>query len=358
MSAKQFAVVVSGFPRLSETFATNELLALAKRRALAAIFATKPGDDSVLQPGNKILEKFTVRLPDGSEREQSEFLANTLRKRTVTAIHSYFAHRPATVAELGAGQLGIPFGFSVHARDARKVCPRELRERSQRAACIIACNEDAAAEIGFTGARVQLVPHGVDLSRFTHLPPIVTQELRILAVGRLVEKKGFQFLIDAVSRLKFPFQLRIVGDGPEEECLAQMIVNKRVMDKVSILRPQSHDELPQEFHRAHVVVVPSIVDASGDRDGLPNVVLEAMASGRPVIGSDVGAISAVVRTDKTGILIPPRDVTALAAALTKMATEPSLREHLGRNARDLVERDYELGKCSDRFYHVLENAYA
>jgi glycosyltransferase involved in cell wall biosynthesis len=105
------------------------------------------------------------------------------------------------------------------------------------------------------------------------------------------------------------------------------------------------------------VVVPSVVDGSGDRDGLPNVELEAMASARPVIASDVGAISTAVSDGETGILIRMRDPIALAAALKRLASEPVLRERLGRNARSLVQREYDVGRCTERFYQVLQNAY-
>jgi glycosyltransferase involved in cell wall biosynthesis len=356
MSTPQIAVVMSGFPRRSETFATNELLALADRGALAGIFATKPGDGSA-SPGIEKLQKFVHRLPNGSESEQGKHLASALTSRGVTALHGYFAHIPAKVAQLAAETLRIPFGFSVHAKDARKVLPDQLRERVQRAACVIACNDDVAATIPHASGQVELVPHGVDGRRFTPTQLPVAKELRILAVGRLVEKKGFQVLIDAVSRLKFPFQLRIVGEGPQENDLAQMILNKALLDCVTLVGPQTHEELPQEFARCHVLVVPSVVDSSGDRDGLPNVVLEAMASARPVIASDVGAISTAVSDGETGILIRMRDPIALAAALKRLASEPDLRERLGLNARSLVQREYDIGRCTERFYQVLQNAY-
>ena len=348
---------MSGFPRLSETFATNELLALADRGALAGIFVTKPGDGSRLQPGNEKLHKFVRRL-FGSENEQAEFLAVTLRHSTVTAVHGYFAHTPARVAQLAAEHMQIPFGFSVHARDARKVPQKDLYERAERAACVVACNHYALRTMCGSSANIRLVPHGVDLRRFIAARAPLTPKLHILAVGRLVEKKGFPFLLEAVSRLKFPLDVRIVGEGPQQPYLAQMITNKGLMDRVTLVGPQSHNELPGEFSTAHVVVVPSVLDDSGDRDGLPNVVLEAMASARPVIATDVGGINAAVQDGETGLLVPMRDPTALACALTKVATEPDLRERLGRNARRFVEHNYEVGRCTERFYQVLQDAYS
>jgi len=107
-----------------------------------------------------------------------------------------------------------------------------------------------------------------------------------------------------------------------------------------------------------IVVVPSITDATGDRDGLPNVVLEAMSSGRPVIASDVGAVSSAVVDGRTGVLVPPADAEALAGALEFLVDQPDCRERLGREARARVERDFELHTCTTRLRHFLETVYA
>jgi len=356
MSGTRIAVVVSGFPRRSETFAVNELLALAKRDALAAIFATKPGDGS--QPQSELLSKFLTVLPNDTADRQAAAVAEALRDRNVKAVHGYFAHEPAEVAWRAAERLCLPSGFSVHAKDARKISSSELGTRAKRAACVVACNSDVATTIQKTGAHVHLIPHGVDLERFrvSSLPPEGT--FQILAVGRLVEKKGFHFLIEAVSRLKFPFQLRIIGEGPEEERLALMISTYHRAGQVTLCGPRTHDQLPEEYARAHVVAVPSIVDKAGDRDGLPNVVLEAMASGRAVVASKAGAIDAAVKDNETGLLLPPGDSPSLALALTRLAQDLSLRARLAVTAREHVKQHYEMENCSERFCHLLEEAYA
>jgi glycosyltransferase involved in cell wall biosynthesis len=174
----------------------------------------------------------------------------------------------------------------------------------------------------------------------------------------LVEKKGFRYLIEAASKFKFSFTLRIVGDGPERERLAKLISGYRLNYHVKLLGSKTHDELPQEYADAHVVAVPSILDHTGDRDGLPNVVLEAMASGRPIVASDAGAIRSGVSHGETGLLVSQKNPADFAAALTALARDSSLHETLGRNARQRVERDYELSRCTERFCHLLEHAYA
>ena len=356
MSLARIAVVVSGFPRRSETFAVNELLALARCDALAAIFATKPGDGT--QPQSALLSQFLTVLPNDTADKQAAAVADALKDRNIKAVHGYFAHQPAEVAWQAAERLRLPSGFSVHAKDARKISNSELGIRAKRAACVVACNSDVATTLEKTGARVHLIPHGVDLERFRVSPLPASGTFQILAVGRLVEKKGFHFLIEAVSRLKFPFQLRIIGEGPEQERLARMISAYDLSDQVTLCGPRTHDQLPEEYERAHVVAVPSIVDRAGDRDGLPNVVLEAMASGRAVLASNTGAIGAAVRDNETGLLLPAADPLSLALALTRLAHDSPLRVRLAVTARDQVVEHYEMKVCSERFRHLLEEVYA
>jgi glycosyltransferase involved in cell wall biosynthesis len=358
MKHTRIAIVVSGFPRLSETFAVNELLALAERDALVAIFATKPGDGTQPQLGSERLSELLTVLPNESTDRQAAVVANNLKRLNVNAVHGYFAHQPAEVAWRAAERLRVPSGFSVHAKDARKISSSELGIRAKRAACVVACNSDVASTIEETGARVHLIPHGVDLERFKASPPPASATFQILAVGRLVEKKGFHFLIEAVSRLKFPFQLRIIGEGPDRERLAQMISTYDLSGQVTLCGPRTHDQLPEEYARAHVVAVPSIVDHAGDRDGLPNVVLEAMASARAVVATKAGAIAAAVKDNETGLLLPAADPLSLALALTRLAQDLPLRVKLAVTAREYVEQHYEMKSCSERFCHLLEEVYA
>ncbi len=350
-------MIVSGFPRRSETFALHELLALDARGLLAAIFATKPGDGFSLHPDcHKILNKVRI-LPAGSPAEQAEMLIDSLDHRAVAGVHGYFAHTPAEVAAHVAGRLGVPYGFSVHALDARKVPAAEMAERARRAACVIACNPAAAADLYDSGAKINIIPHGVDADRFRSSPLTLRKPVRLLAVGRLVEKKGFHVLIEAVRRLSFPFHLRIIGEGPERERLTAAIRDADLSARVELCGGMTHAELPDEYAKAHIVVVPSMLSGSGDRDGLPNVVLEAMASGRPIAASDVGAIESAIVDGRTGMLLPPGDPSALAGALETLVREPGLCGKLGHAARQRVERDFDLGACTERLCRFLEAVY-
>jgi glycosyltransferase involved in cell wall biosynthesis len=334
----RLAVVVSGFPRRSETFALNELLELDRRGLLAAVVATKAGDGAAPHPDVRTL------LPKLTYVSGPADAAAVARAAGATAMHGYFAHGPAEVAALAAAELDVPHGFSAHAKDIRKV--DDLPARVAAARCVVACNDDVARDLRNAGARPVLVPHGVDLDRFRPSRAPDGHELSLLAVGRLVPKKGFDVLLAAADKLSFPFRLRIVGDGPERARLRS--------DRVELAGTVTHDELPALYASADVVVVPSVQDADGDRDGLPNVVLEAMACGRPVVASDVGAIASARAT----LLVPPGDPDALAAALTNLAARPALRRRLGERARREAEERFGLAACTARLCAVLEAAYA
>jgi glycosyltransferase involved in cell wall biosynthesis len=349
-------VVTSGFPRRSETFALNELLALDRAGMLAGFFATKVGDGTA-QPGAERLARKVQVLAPGSPAAQADELARSLDGQPVAGVHGYFAHAPAEVARHAAARLGVPYGFSVHARDARKVTRAALHDRARRAACVVACNGDVAGDVRGAGADIHLIPHGVDLARFAPTPPPPAEPLELLAVGRLVEKKGFAVLLDAVALASAPWRLRVVGEGPLRPQLAQAILRHGLGGRVRLVGPLTHHELPAAYASAHAVAVPSIEDGSGDRDGLPNVLIEAMASGRPPVASAVGAIRAGVEDGVTGLLVPPGNARALAAALDRLAGSPALRAALGAAARLRAERDFDLHSCTGRFVRVLERTY-
>lgn len=358
MSHGKIVMVLSGFPRRSETFALNEIWALEQRGALAAIFATKAGEPVATQPASKALLGRVQVLREFDSSRQAEEVVRLLEGTRVSAVHGYFAHAPAELAERVATRLGTRFGFSVHAKDARKVPPDVLGARARKAACVVACNRDVASELQNSGANVHLLPHGVDLDRFVPQPFPNMGTLRLLAVGRLVEKKGFHVLIAAAARLKIPFQLDIIGEGPEEKRLAELIHTHNLESQVRLCGPKTHDDLPEAYRHAHILVAPSIIDQTGDRDGLPNVVLEAMACGRPVIASDVAALGSAVIHEKTGLLTAPGNPESLAAAIELFANQRSMLEELGMQARTLVEHGYDVQRCTARFHDLLRSAYA
>ncbi len=351
----RLAVVTSGFPRLSETFALNELLALRQTGMLAGVFATKPGDWSHLQPHVTGLRDVVTVLPDGDVGCQADVVAVRLASSGVTAVHGYFAHAPAAVAAAAAARLGVPYGFSAHALDVRKAGADGLVRRARQARGVVTCNRATAAALAAVGVQATVVPHGVDTVRFAPCGgPKTGGPFRVLGVGRLVEKKGFHVAIAAVAGLDAGVALRIVGGGADEARLRALSAGRA---EVEFAGPRTHRELPAEYARADVVVVPSVVAGSGDRDGLPNVVLEAMASGVAVVASDVAAVPDAVEHEVTGLLVPPGDPSALAAALRRLQHDPVLRRRLGQAARQLMMARYDLVACTRALCDHLDGLY-
>lgn len=355
----QLAVVVSGFPRTSETFAIGELVALARAGMLVRIYATKDGDGATPQPGADALRPLVRVLPPGDVPTQAAAVVADLAGEHVDGLHGYFAHEPTAVAAAAAAALGVGYSFSAHALDARKVRPSQLAARSHDAVGVVACNTDVAHHVRTPGARVRILPHGVDLGRFHPQPrPGTNGPLRILAVGRLVEKKGFPVLVEAVAKLRRPFVLRIVGSGAEQGHLEALIARHGLSESVELVGRRSHGELPDDYAWADVVAVPSIVDRNGDRDGLPNVTLEAMASGRPLVASDVAAIGAAVRHAGAGIVVPPAEPVALADALDVLGSQEDRRRLMGLAGRAHVETHFDVDTCARNLLDHLEVLHA
>ena len=350
-------VVLSGFPRRSETFALGELGALARAGVLRAAFAIKPGDGLPPHPEAARLAPLVTALPPGDVAVQAAAIARALGGRRPSAVHGYFAHTPAAVAEAAARHLDAPFGFSVHARDGRKVAADTLRERGRRAAAVVTCNTDMHGWLETLGVAAQLVPHGVDLDRFPCRPLAIVPPVRLLAVGRLVPKKGFHVLIRALAAVRTPVALSVVGDGPERPRLTALAQTLGVADRVTWHGSATHETLPAAYHAAHAVVVPSVEDDTGDRDGLPNVVLEALATGRLVVASRLGALGTALRDDDTALLVPAGDASALAARLDGIVREPAHALRVAAAGRVHVERHYEAQACGRRFVDVLAERY-
>ena len=343
----RLTVVMSGFPRTSETFAVGELLALVRAGMLTRLYATKPGDGATAQPGVDELLPLLRVLPAGDADEQAAALVADLGSLPVDGVHGYFAHRPTEVAAKAAAALGLGFSFSVHALDARKVPAPELADRARAATGVVACNTDVLQHVDVPGARTRLLPHGVDLRRFSPRPRSDGDgSLRVLAVGRLVEKNGFGTLVAAAALLRRHVTVRIVGSGAEQDHLERLVDQHGVTGRVHLVGRRSHEQLPADYAWADVVAVPSVVDRHGDRDGLPNVTLEAMACGRPVVVSNVSALGHVVSEAGSGLVVPPGDSRALAAALATLGTEPWMRAQLAEAGRRYVESGFDLDVCT------------
>jgi glycosyltransferase involved in cell wall biosynthesis len=212
------------------------------------------------------------------------------------------------------------------------------------------------------------VPYGVDASRFRPAADVraATREAAglawatpiLFAAGRLVRKKGFEYLIDAVRLVNPPAQLVIAGTGDLDGELRARAAAAGVADRVRFLGDVPQDAVASWFAAADVAVVPSVRDASGNVDGLPNTVLEALASGTPVVATPAGGIANANDDGRTGMLVAERDPAALAGAMTALLADPARRSAMGQAARASVEARFGWGAAAARFEAAYDRAIA
>jgi glycosyltransferase involved in cell wall biosynthesis len=205
---------------------------------------------------------------------------------------------------------------------------------------VVAISSYTAGEIArFARTPVRVIPYTLGFPpTATQRVPAADRAFRILFVGRLVERKGVTHLVEAVGRLvpDLRARLTVIGDGPERVSLEAQIARDGLGDRVTLRGRVAEAELRDAYRAADVLVLPSILDARGDTEGLGVVLLEAMSYGVPVIGSDLGGITDIVRDGATGLLVPPADPAVLAAALERLARDPALAARLGEAGRTRV----------------------
>jgi glycosyltransferase involved in cell wall biosynthesis len=260
------------------------------------------------------------------------------------------------VARLAAKFAGVPYSFTARAKDIfhDSVRPDDLKRKLQDAAGVVTISDFhldyLRQEYGPLAEKVIRVYNGVDLEEFSYSEPRERPPV-ILAVGRLVEKKGFGDLIEACEILARQGHLigcRIIGAGPLKADLQGRIQRSGLADRIELVGPRPQHEVIEEMRNAAVLAMPCIVGQDGDRDGLPNVIQEAFALGTPVVSTDVTGIPEVVRDGETGLQVPQNDPQSLAGALERLLRDSALRVRLAREARRLIEAEFDIQRNAAR----------
>ena len=294
-----------------------------------------------------------------------------VREIRATVVHGHWAVPGGVMATIGAPRL--PCVISLHGSDLfvaeRYAVPRmAARAALRRAAWITACSHDLqrrAVALGAPDERIEVVPYGVDVTRFRPdaAAAATTRDTLgvnagdplIVAVGRLVRKKGFEYAIDAVAAVagRWPrLQIVIAGDGDLAGDLRRRAVDRGVGDRVRFLGTVSQNRVPGLLAAADLVVVPSVRDDRGNVDGLPNVVLEALATGAAVVSTPAGGITSVARDGQTAAIVPERDVNALAARIDELLRHPERRKALGESARHAMTHDHTWNHVATRLDEI------
>jgi glycosyltransferase involved in cell wall biosynthesis len=275
------------------------------------------------------------------------YAAHVVDDGAVRELHAHFADRAATIALVASRLLRLPYTLSVHAGADVFVRPVLLREKVTAARRVVTCTSHNRAHLArLVGddldRKVTVIPHGLDVVRHSPARPAPNGLPVVLAVGQLAERKGFAHLVAAcgvLQRSGYRFACRIIGRGPQRADLEARIAAGSLGATVSLLGALPHDAVVDQYRQATMVVLPCVRTTAGDVDGIPNVLVEAMALGVPVVSSDLPAIRELITDGVDGLLAPSGDVGRLAAAMRRLLDEPHLRRRLRAAARrTAVER--------------------
>lgn len=409
------AVVLKGYPRLSETFIAQEILALQQRGFRLRLVSLRHPTDRKRHPIHEEITAPVSYLPEylyqeplrvlrgwrrarrlpGYRRVFSVFLKDLWRDRTpnrlrrfgqacvlaaelpedVEHLYAHFLHTPASVARYAAGLRGLTWSGSAHAKDIWILPDWEKREKLADLQWLVTCTAygaDHLRSLAPERGRVHLVYHGLDLARFA--PPAApsdpasggrdgsaeTDPVRLLSVGRLVEKKGYDDLLAALARLPrtVNWELVHIGGGPLDGTVRQQAESLDIADRITWLGAQSQQEVLARYRWADLFILASKVARSGDRDGLPNVLMEAQSQGLACLATAVAAIPELIEDGVTGTLVPPEDPAALADALARLIAAPDLRTRLGRAGEARVRGEFDMIRGIDALERLLRQGKA
>ncbi len=389
--------VIKCYPRLSQTFIVNEILAHEAAGLDLEIFSLRPpreeerhaavsqvkarvtylsGIDGSAAYFWKELVETARHVPEiwsrlsqctqeaAGDVHQALALARRVREHGITHLHAHFGNVATSVARLAGFFADVPYSFTAHARDIfhEKVVPAQLARKLGDAKAVVTVSDFnlnyLQRNYGAVAQRVRRIYNGLDMSRFRYAEAADRAPL-IISVGRLVEKKGFSELIDACSRLKVrgrAFRCMIVGSGPLEEALRAQIARLGLAGEVELAGARPQDEVMRLVQQAAVFAAPCIVGADGDRDGLPTVLLEAMALGTPCVSTDVTGIPEILHDDDTGLMVPQHDAAALADALERLLADAALRARFAGHARSLMEQQFDIHRNTARMREIFAAA--
>ena len=374
-------VVVKGYPRVSETFIAQEIAALERHGLPLTIASLRHPYDRVTHPVHQAIKAAVLYLPEYLYKDPVRVLAGHVRAFRRDArryrkslllwlrdllrdptpnrvrrfgqagvlaaelpagtrhLHAHFLHTPSSVARYAAGMTGLTYSLSGHAKDIWTSSAWELREKLEGARFSVTCtaaNREHLARLA-PRAQVHLIYHGLERSTFS--PPASfgserdgsnpSDPARILSVGRFQPKKGFDVLLRALALVRHHAVLTLVGYGPEEQRLRRLARALRLEDRIRWTGQVDHLAVRSLYRENDLFVLASRIARDGDRDGLPNVVVEALSQGLPVVASRVSALPEIVEDGVNGRLVPPEDPAALAAALSELTEDPVARRRMG-----------------------------
>ena len=403
---EMLAVILKGYPRLSETFIAQEILNLQKSGMDMQLVSLRHPTDTKRHPVHHEIKAPVMYLPEyvhdewarcfrawriarklsGYKKARSIWLRDLWRDKTrnrcrrfvqalvaaseldpnVTWLYGHFIHTPGSVTRYAAIMRGLPFSFSAHAKDIWTSPDWELSEKLNDAQWTVTCTQGGArhlASLANSEQKVRLVYHGLDLERFP-IPKDSSSKrdgsdksnpVQFLSVGRAVEKKGLDTLLHAFARLPDDLNWRWthIAGGPLLNDLKELAEELGLSSKVEFLGSQAQSRVLQAYHDSDLFVLPCRIAEDGDRDGLPNVIVEAQSQSRAVISTPISGIPELIEDGVNGALIPPNDPVQLADALERLSRDPKMRNEMGENGMNKVREHFDATKEIDLLLKLL-----
>ena len=409
------AYIVRSFPRLSQTHILNEVLGLERLGHDISIFGMTRSGESLVQDGVAHIKRPPEFLDAALQRPvwalardhllvlathparyagtigflsrrpyltagyttttrmkafgQAVYLAADLQRRSrdgrrhIDHIHSHFAHDPTLIALLVKRLTGMSYSFTAHARDMLQIPASSLAERVDQATAVVTicqANVDYIDRVApqRDDGKIRLIHTGIDVEawRPPTSPRLPSTAPLIVVVSRLVEKKGLLDLVHALALVKARgkrFRCAVYGEGPLLPELRSARDALGLTEEVGLAGPATQTELRDVLRRADIFALTPFVTADGDREGLPSSVLEAMASGLPVVATAVAGIPEAIDHGRTGLLAAPRDIEDIAGHLESLVEDPALRRRLGAGAREAIERHWSAGAVARELSSVF-----
>jgi glycosyltransferase involved in cell wall biosynthesis len=379
---KTLGMVLKGYPRISETFISNEIRLLEEMGFTIHIYSMRAPRENFSHESIKRIKAKVTYLPEsmiwglprllyhnvrlflrmpGRYRECLKLMRKRFRlapkKHTwvkhmlqagyivqksviddgvnLAHLHGHFAHTPTTVTMYAAKLACVPFSFTAHAKDIYTQDPERIRDKVARAKFVVTCtryNEKYLREHVANGNDIHCVYHGINLDLFSPngRPPEARPPYQILTVARFVEKKGLDTVLEALARLRaqgIDFRYTLVGEGKAKfnRRIKDMVRSLGLEDVTTLPGTITHDEVIDLLNGADCFTLGCREAKDGDRDGIPNVVAEAMATGVPVAATDVSGVPELVSHEQTGLLCPSNDPDRLAEIIKRALTDDELR---------------------------------
>jgi glycosyltransferase involved in cell wall biosynthesis len=406
----RLGMILKGYPRISENFISSEILLLESLGMPVEIYSLKQpretfthGNIQSMQapvfympeyilPHWKVLFKsnfeawrklgpvYAERLREAAlralERRSSATLRHFLQAghltverlmdHTISHIHAHFCHTPTSVALFAAQLTGLPYSFTAHAKDIYTSEPEQLARKIRKARFVVTCTRYNARYLSQLSCRsprgentpIHTIYHGIDLNFFNFgQRPTCGPPYTILSIGRHVSKKGYDDLFQAIKILDeagLDFRLVQIGSGELTAELMAMISALRLQHRVKMLGTLPHEEVIEHYRLAHCFALSCKVAANGDRDGIPNVLAEAMAVGVPVIATRVSAIPELVEDGVTGTLVEAQEPAAMARAIMNVLIHREKFADQVRRARKRVESDFDQRRCVAELFELFQ----